>query len=95
MPAVASIYWDLPILLIAFSLVYSATRHDRWDRILWEALGWAGRVGSFLLMVGVALFVASSFPDHWPYLAGIAAILTIAYYYVLGRIARRKSLSKP
>ena len=29
-----SIYWHLPVLLVAFSLVYSATRHDRWDRIL-------------------------------------------------------------
>ena len=35
----ASIYWHLPILLVVFSLVYSATRHDRWDRILREALG--------------------------------------------------------
>ena len=57
----ASIYWDLPVLLVAFSLVYSATRHDRWDRILWEALGWCGRVGGFLVGVGVVLYVLSTY----------------------------------
>ena len=38
----ASIYWDFPILLVVVSLVYSATRHDRWDRILKEAVRWIG-----------------------------------------------------
>ena len=33
-----SIYWDLPVLLVVVSIVYSATRHDRWDRIFREAL---------------------------------------------------------
>lgn len=56
----ASIYWDLPVLLVVFSLVYSATRHDRWDRIFREALGWGMRVGGFLLGVGVVLYVLSS-----------------------------------
>lgn len=55
-----SIYWDLPVLLVIFSLVYSATRHDRWDRILREAFGWGLRVGGFLLGVGVLLYVLSS-----------------------------------
>ena len=75
-----SIYWELPLLLILFSLVYSATRHDRWDRILAEALGWVLRVGGFLLGVGFVLFIGSSYPDQWPYLAGVALVLTIAYY---------------
>ena len=57
----ASIYWDLPVLLIVFSLVYSATRHDHWDRILKEALGWGLRVGGFLLGVGVTLYALSTF----------------------------------
>lgn len=55
-----SIYWEMPILLVVFSLVYSATRHDRWDRILREALGWGLRVGGFLLGVAVVLYVMSS-----------------------------------
>jgi len=57
----ASIYWHLPILLVVFSLVYSATRHDRWDRILREALGWGTRIGLFLVAVGVVLFLLSTF----------------------------------
>ena len=75
-----SIYWDLPVLLLVFSLVYSATRHDRWDRILSEALGWVLRVGGFLLGVGLVLLVGSSYPDHWPYLAAIGGVLAVLYY---------------
>ena len=55
-----SIYWDLPILLVVVSLVYSATRHDRWDRILKEALGWGFRIASFLALIGVGLYIAST-----------------------------------
>ena len=50
----------MPVLLVTFSVVYSATRHDRWDLILRESLGWAGRIGGFLLAVGGGLFVLSS-----------------------------------
>src|SRR5262245_22048800 len=35
-----SIYWDLPILIVVVSLVYSATRFDRWDHIAREAFRW-------------------------------------------------------
>lgn len=75
-----SIYVHLPIFLIVFSLVYSATRHDRWDRIFAEALSWGLRVGGFLLMVGIGLFVASTYPDQWPYLLAIAGVLAVIYY---------------
>ena len=87
----ASIYWDLPVLLIVFSLVYSATRHDRWDRILSEALGWVLRVGGFLFGVGLVLFVGSSYPDHWLYLAAVGGVLAIVYY---GWTWRRSHKSK-
>lgn len=89
-----SVYWHLPILLITFCLVYSATRHDRWDRIGLEALGWLGRIGSFLLLVGVGLFVASSYPDHWLIWASVAAVGFVTYWYWTGRIARRAKLAK-
>lgn len=56
----ASIYWDLPILLIVVSLVYSATRHDEWKKIFKEALGWGFRIASFLALIGVALYIAST-----------------------------------
>jgi hypothetical protein len=55
-----SIYWDLPILLVVVSLVYSATRHDRWDRIAREALGWGFRIGGFLALIGVGLYLLST-----------------------------------
>jgi len=55
-----SIYWHLPIVLVVVSLVYSATRHDRWDRILREALGWGFRIASFLALIGVGLYILST-----------------------------------
>jgi hypothetical protein len=51
-----SIYWDLPVLIVVVSLVYSATRFDRWDLILKEAFRWGVRMLSFLGGIGVALF---------------------------------------
>jgi drug/metabolite transporter (DMT)-like permease len=93
--AAASIYWDLPVLLVTFSLVYSATRHDRWDRILREALGWGLRVGGFLLVVGVALYVASSYPDYWPYLLGAGLLLAAAYTAASTVLHRRRPADAP
>ena len=83
--AAASIYWHAPVLLLTFSLVYAATRHDRWDRILWEAGEWVLRIGSFLVLVAVGLYVLSSYPDQWPYLAALGAALFGAYYYLTGK----------
>ncbi len=91
----ASIYWHLPILLVVFSLVYSATRHDRWDRILWEAAGWGVRVGGFLLGVGVLLFAASSAPKLAPYLAGVFAVGFAVYYVLVGRRHKPAETSQP
>lgn len=56
-----SIYWDLPVLLVVVSIVYSATRHDRWDRIFREALRWGMQIAGFLALVGVTLYVLSTF----------------------------------
>ena len=81
----ASIYWDAPVLLVTFSLVYAATRHDRWDKILWEAAEWVVRIGGFLLSVAAGLYVLSTFPDRWPYLAAVGAVLAGVYYYLTGR----------
>jgi hypothetical protein len=52
-----SIYWDLPIILVIVSLVYSATRHDRWDLIIHEAIRWGVRMTTFLLGVGLVLTI--------------------------------------
>jgi hypothetical protein len=93
--ASASIYWDLPVLLVVFSLVYSATRHDRWDRILREALGWALRVGGFLLAVGVALYIFSTYAVYWPYLAGAVVVLVLAYMGLSAVLGRRHAPDDP
>jgi hypothetical protein len=56
-----SIYWDLPVLLVVVSLVYAATRHDRWDKILHEGLGWGIRISVFLSAIGIVLYVLSTY----------------------------------
>lgn len=56
-----NIYIHLPILIIVVSLVYSATRHDNWNKILREALHWAFRMTTFLLAIGLILFALSTF----------------------------------
>jgi hypothetical protein len=56
----ASIYWELPILLVVVSLVYSATRYDRWDLIWREALRWGLRMTAFLGGIGIVLYAVSS-----------------------------------
>jgi hypothetical protein len=59
-----SIYWDLPILIAVVSLVYSATRFDRWDYILREAFRWGMRMALFLL--GIVLILAGLSLDGMP-----------------------------
>jgi hypothetical protein len=57
----ASIYWDLPVLLVVVSLVYAATRHDRWDKILHEGFGWGVRITLFLAGIGLVLYLLSTY----------------------------------
>jgi hypothetical protein len=59
--ATVSIYWDLPVLLVVVSLVYAATRHDRWDKILTEGFGWGLRIALFLVGIGLALYLLSTY----------------------------------
>lgn len=59
--AAVSIYWDLPVLLVVVSLVYAATRHDRWDKILAEGFGWGVRIAVFLFAIGLTLFLLSTY----------------------------------
>ena len=70
----------LPVLLVAVSLVYSATRHDRWDLIVREAITWGVRMAGFLLGLGVLLFVLSSYPDWWPAVL-FPVLIGMAIYY--------------
>jgi hypothetical protein len=59
-PFATSIYVDMPILLVVVSLVYSATRHDRWDKILKEAGRWLLHIVTFLGGIGIVLYVLST-----------------------------------
>jgi hypothetical protein len=56
-----SIYWDLPVLLVVVSLVYAASRHDRWDKILAEGFSWGLRITVFLVGIGLALYLLSTY----------------------------------
>ena len=56
-----SIYWDLPVLLVVISLIYAATRHDRWDKIFREAIGWGFRITVFLAAIGLVLYLLSTY----------------------------------
>jgi hypothetical protein len=56
-----SIYLDLPVLLVVVSLVYAATRHDRWDKITHEAFGWGLRITMFLAGIGLVLYLLSTY----------------------------------
>lgn len=48
-----SIYWHLPVMIVAISLVYSATRFDQWSYIFHETFRWARNMLLFLLGVVV------------------------------------------
>ncbi len=54
-------YWHLPLLILIVSLVYSATRFERWPSILIEAVRWGLRIGAFLLEIAVVLYVVELF----------------------------------
>jgi hypothetical protein len=56
-----SIYWHLPILIVVISLVYSATRYERWDNILAESVRWGVRMAVFLCGIGLVLYALSRF----------------------------------
>jgi hypothetical protein len=57
----STIYWHLPVLLVVVSLVYSATRHDQWKQILYEAGRWGLRMAAFLGGIALALFLLSTY----------------------------------
>jgi hypothetical protein len=60
-PFASTIFWHLPILLVVVSLVYSATRHDQWRHILYEAGRWGVRMALFLGGIALVLFLLSTY----------------------------------
>ena len=53
--------FDLPLLIVLVSLVYSATRFDEPMPILREALRWGLRLAAFLGVIGVLLYLVARF----------------------------------
>ena len=50
-------FFDLPFMIILISLVYSATRYDEWGSIFVEAFRWGFRLLSFLIGIGLVLYI--------------------------------------
>jgi hypothetical protein len=56
-----NMYFQLPILIVVISLVYSATRYDEWGSILNEAVRWGGRMVLFLVLIAVVLYLVATY----------------------------------
>ena len=52
-------FFDLPLMVLLISLVYSATRYDRWSAILFEAGRWGVRLFLFLAVIGGVLYIVN------------------------------------
>lgn len=50
---------DLPLMVVLISLVYSATRYDRWPAIAWEAIRWGVRLVGFLAGIAAVLYLVN------------------------------------
>ncbi|MGL4552172.1 MAG: hypothetical protein ACRC33_13410 [Gemmataceae bacterium] len=48
---------DLPLLIVLVSLVYSATRHEKWTTIALEAARWIAQLLFFLGGIALALWL--------------------------------------
>jgi hypothetical protein len=51
----SNIYWHLPFMIVIISLVYSATRFERWKSIFVEAFRWGLRMLVFLVTIALVL----------------------------------------
>ena len=47
-------------LVIAISLVYSASRHEEWSKILWQSLRLCGAIFGILLVTTVVLLLINT-----------------------------------
>ncbi len=54
------VYWFLIPLVIAISLVYSASRHESWSRIGWQSLRLSGAILGILLVTTIILLVINT-----------------------------------
>ncbi|MFO0951389.1 MAG: hypothetical protein U0835_09615 [Isosphaeraceae bacterium] len=54
------IYWFVVPLVVSISLVYSASRHEAWSRILSHALRLGGWIFGLLLLVTAVLLLINT-----------------------------------
>ncbi|MFL5327920.1 MAG: hypothetical protein ACJ8C4_03315 [Gemmataceae bacterium] len=79
-----SVYWHFPMLIVTVSLVYSATRFEKWDQIVREAIFWGLRMTMFLAAIGVGLHVFAALDRKGLWIAtGVVVVGLIIYYFVL------------
>lgn len=52
-----NMYWDLPVLILVVSLVYSATRFDQWRPIFRDTFRWCLRLAGFLASIALVLYL--------------------------------------
>jgi uncharacterized membrane protein len=53
-------YWFLLPLVLAISLVYSASRHEAWSRIGWQTLRLCGAIFGILLVTTILLLLINT-----------------------------------
>ena len=54
------VYWLVLPLVVAISLVYSASRHESWPRIWWNALKLGGWILGLLALTTVVLLLINT-----------------------------------
>lgn len=58
--AAVHVYWFVLPLVVAISLVYSASRHECWRRIWWHAFKLCGWILAVLLLTTVLLLLINT-----------------------------------
>jgi hypothetical protein len=93
-PPTYSIYWDLPLLIVVVSLVYSATRYEDWRAIVLEAVRWGLRMTTFLGGIGLALYLVGWWLDSgasWWVLAAVAAAAAVVVGSTFILLSKRRT----
>ena len=70
-----SLFWHLPALVLAVSVVYSATRFENRSLIAYYTVRWAVYIVSFLAGIGVLIWLLSlHLADVWYWILGVAVL---------------------
>lgn len=87
--AMINVHWYLPPLVIAISLVYSASRFEDWQLIWTHAIRWGVYILTFLAATYIALYLVSI--DLLPFWVWIVAlVVALLAYRVLAKTAVKK-----